>query len=443
MRFTITRSVLTLSLLIAGAMPAVADVGKPVAVRWWGQSFVTIETYWNLHIAIDPYSMEIGYDDPGVSAHLVLLTHDHADHANAPLIKGDPTVVRGLDENGSVRSVDLVLDRMPNEPDPVVLAAGDRRSKSPHAVRLRTISSFHDHQNGDLRGQNAIVVVEIDGVRIAHLGDFGQNELSEPQTKALTGVDVLLIPVGGVYTIDGATAARITAEIGPRFVVPIHFKTDSLTIELETDDAFLAALPDRFRQVDAVGNTLAVSALRPEVREQPAVVRLRPRPWEMSAEMKDLFARKETAARATQSVFAPLSARQMNHRPSDGTHSPRWNVEHMMGRELGFFSSIYSNLESQIPMLDLNPRQMPEDYEPAHRDWTGAEEARQIERVQAFTRRFAYLLDGIDLESKPEGSPWKLRPLLRQMERHYGEHTANVKRKFELPDWPAESGERQ
>jgi len=78
-------------------------------------------------------------------------------------------------------------------------------------------------------------------------------------------------------------------------------------------------------------------------------------------------------------------------------------------------------------------------YVAAHPDWTGAEEARRIERVQAFTRRFAYLLDGMDLEEKPPGHQWwTLRRLLEQMQRHYEEHTVNVEKKFALPDWPEE-----
>jgi len=93
----------------------------------------------------------------------------------------------------------------------------------------------------------------------------------------------------------------------------------------------------------------------------------------MPPEMEALFSAKEKACRSAQGIFELLAADQMNHRPSDGTHTPRWNAEHMMGRELGFFSAVYSALD----------------------------------------------------------------PLLEQMHRHYTEHTANVIRKFDLADWPA------
>ena len=87
--------------------------------------------------------------------------------------------------------------------------------------------------------------------------------------------------------------------------------------------------------------------------------------------------------------------------------------------------------------MDLNPKQMPKDYKFAHEDWTGEEEARQIERVQKFTRRFAYLLDGMDLDKKAKGSRfWTPRALLKQMDRHYNEHSANVRKKMKLDEWP-------
>jgi len=89
--------------------------------------------------------------------------------------------------------------------------------------------------------------------------------------------------------------------------------------------------------------------------------------------------------------------------------------------------------------MDLNPKQMPKDYKFAHEDWTGAEEARQMKRVEDFTRRFAYMLDGMDLNKRAKGSRfWSPRALLAQMERHYNEHSANVVKKMKLDGWPNE-----
>ena len=108
----------------------------------------------------------------------------------------------------------------------------------------------------------------------------------------------------------------------------------------------------------------------------------------------------------------------------------------MMGRELGFFSQIYAKQDPGIAAIDLNPKQMPPDYVAAHADWTGTEEARQMERVCRFTSRFAYLLKDLPLDKKAPGSFWTPKSLLLQMDNHYSEHTANVVKKFELPDWP-------
>ena len=89
--------------------------------------------------------------------------------------------------------------------------------------------------------------------------------------------------------------------------------------------------------------------------------------------------------------------------------------------------------------MNLNPAQMPDKYKFAHPDWTGEEEARQTQRVEAFTRRFAYLLDGMDLDERPKGSrSWSPKKLLTVMERHYKEHTDNVVDKMKLKGWPKE-----
>lgn len=424
------------ALLAATPLSAAPGPGTPVAVRFWGQGLVTIETYWNLTVAIDPYALRIGYDDPRIESDLVLVTHEHFDHNNVELIGGTPSVIRGLDDSGGVRIVDVVLDRAPNSPRAILSAATETVVRSAHAIRVRSIPAFHDLTAGTQRGQTALFLIEVDDVRILHCGDLGQKQLTPGQLDAIGTIDVLLIPVGGVFTIDGPQAAQITEQLRPRTVVPIHYKTEALSIQLQTADAFIEALPDRYSRVTALGNTLAVTAGRGPSHDSPAVVVLATRPWAMPDELADLFERKEKAAGAAMEVFARLTVDQMNHRPGNGTHTPRWNAEHMMGRELGFFTAIYAGLDSSIGPLDLNPAQMPDKYRAVHPDWTGAEEARQIERAQRFTRRFAFLLADLDLDDTPDEGSWTLRQLFRQIQGHYLAHTANVRKKFELSDWP-------
>ncbi len=416
---------------------ALGEPGHPVAVRWWGQAMVSIETYWNFTIVIDPYGEKVGYANPKLSADLVLVTHEHGDHNNVGLIGGEPLVARGLNESGQVTQLDHVLDRLPGEEKPTWRDARLRIARSPHAVRVTSIAAWHDDTAGSQRGANTLYVVEVDGVRIVHCGDLGQPKLTEEQLSALGKVDVLLIPVGGVYTVDGTQAADVVDQIKPRIVVPIHYKTPNLVYDLQGVQGFLHAIGEKREVVRVKGNTLAVAANEHSAVKPQAVV-LGFLPWEMPDELARLFAAKEAACRASQAVFEKLSGEQMNFKPSNGSHTPRWNTEHMMGRELGFFSQIYAELDPAIAHIDLNPKQMPPDYVAAHPDWSGTEEARQMERVLAFTRRFAYLLDGVPLDEKAPGSFWTPRKLLEQMERHYGEHTANVEKKFELPDWPAE-----
>ncbi len=162
-------------------------------------------------------------------------------------------------------------------------------------------------------------------------------------------------------------------------------------------------------------------------------------PSPVPEQLRELFDRMEAANRRSQDVFRQLSVEQMNFKPSDGTHTPRWNAEHMAGRQLLFFSQIYHALDSSIPVVDQNPQQMPADYEARNLGWSGKDEARAMQRVDDFCRRYAYLLKDIQVDEKPPASSWRsLGALLLQMEKHYDEHTANVKKKFQLPDWPKE-----
>ena len=157
-------------------------------------------------------------------------------------------------------------------------------------------------------------------------------------------------------------------------------------------------------------NTFAISAAKvPD--QQRKVVLLHEVPWQMPADLKKEFDTMEKACLDSQNVFRELTSVQLNFRPSNGTHTPRWNAEHMMGRQLLFFSQIYHQLDAFIPVMDLNPKQMPPDYVAAHPDWDGAEEARQMQRVSDFCRRFAYLLDGQPLDQPAPGSRW---PTLRR-----------------------------
>ncbi|WP_442482573.1 MBL fold metallo-hydrolase [Aeoliella sp. SH292] len=429
------------ALLIASlfAAHASAQESPPVAIRWWGQGMVSIETYWNLTIVIDPYNDKIGYEVPNLTADLVLVSHEHADHNNVEAVKGEPRIVRGLDDKGTVASVFNVLGRASNERAPVWSSARTKELKPPHAIHVTSIPAWHDDSQGSERGAVAMFKIVVDGVSIVHCGDLGQSKLTQEQVYQIGEVDVLLLPVGGVYTIDGNGAWDIVAQVKPRCVVPIHYKTDKLKIPLEPVDRFVEHMPEGWELAKPPHNTLALSPAKSKDTSAPQLVVLNYKPHEPSGDLATLLDKMDASCKASQRVFAPLTANQMNWQPPDGTHTARWNAEHMMGRQLGFFSEIYAAIEPEtFSHIDLNPAQMPPEYKPAHADWDGAEEARQMERADAYVQRYAYLLDGVDLDQPAPGSRWTLRKLLEQMDRHFTEHTANVQKKFDLEGWPTE-----
>ena len=149
-------------------------------------------------VVTDPFdSKMVGLKYPLTEANIVTISHDHEDHNNADIIKGDPKIISG---------------------------PGEYEIKE---VTILGFPSYHDTKKGEERGKNTIYVFEIDGIRICHLGDLGE-KLSETLIEALGEIDVLLIPVGGTYTIDSREAAELVREIEPSFVLPMHFFVDGM-----------------------------------------------------------------------------------------------------------------------------------------------------------------------------------------------------------------------
>lgn len=188
-------------------------------IRWFGQSAFLLRG--EKSVFVDPFGdpgalgsrgLEFRYPPiEGVTADLVLVTHDHFDHNAVEVVGGSPSVLR---------------------------AAGTHESPIGDVVG---IASEHDSIAGTQRGSNTIFRFALDGLRVAHLGDFGQPALRPEQAAALGEVDVLFLPVGGGPTIGGAEAAALVHEVGPRLVVPMHYRTAAVNF-LEQPDAFLKAL---------------------------------------------------------------------------------------------------------------------------------------------------------------------------------------------------------
>ncbi len=154
-----------------------------------------------LTVVMDPFSKKgVGFDLPSLSADIVTSSHDHADHSNISAVKGT-----------SRREEPFVI-KHPGEYE--IMGAS-----------VFGVKSFHDNKNGEKRGKNTMFVVHIDGIAVGHLGDLGEDKLSDKQLDELGGIDVLLCPVGGVYTIGPKEAADIINAIQPSYVIPMHFKT--------------------------------------------------------------------------------------------------------------------------------------------------------------------------------------------------------------------------
>ncbi len=171
-------------------------------LRYYGHSTFSL-TAGGKTIVIDPFNDDIGHPKPKVSPDAVVISHEHFDHNNVGLVQGTPKVVRGLVDEGKT------------------WAKVDERVGS---VRVTGVATYHDDQQGAARGKNTVTIYEVEGLRIVHLGDLG-HLLTDEQAHAIGKVDVLMIPVGGHFTIGPAEAGKVIAQLKPRVVIPMHFKT--------------------------------------------------------------------------------------------------------------------------------------------------------------------------------------------------------------------------
>lgn len=194
------------------------DPEKSVKVTWLGHAMFLLEGPGGIRVVTDPYDEQVGYRLPDVTADVVLVSHDHFDHSNVKLVKGDPEVVRGT---GAGKVKGLEIEGFP---------------------------SYHDDKKGRERGGNIIFRWKMAGITFVHLGDLGH--LLDRETAArLAGPDVLFIPVGGTFTIDDARAEETTRSLSPRIAVPMHFKNDACGFPIKSAEPYLS----RFDNVERVG----------------------------------------------------------------------------------------------------------------------------------------------------------------------------------------------
>jgi L-ascorbate metabolism protein UlaG (beta-lactamase superfamily) len=219
-------------------------------VEWHGQSAFSLSAA-GTTVAIDPFfdlsgleRHQLTFDYPaitGVTAELLLITHEHQDHNGVEAIGGDPQILRST--------------------------AG--RLESPIGT-VTAVASEHDEQAGSVRGPNTIFVFELDGLRVCHFGDFGQAVLRDEQAAAIGEVDLLFIPIGDGPTIGAGQASTIIERLSPRWAVPMHYRTPRINF-LDTADAFLERAGAVERCAEAWFETAALPAAGGPLVVVPAV----------------------------------------------------------------------------------------------------------------------------------------------------------------------------
>lgn len=182
-------------------------------IIWHGQSCFEIissqQKGEQVKIVIDPFSDDIGLKLPKMEADILLVTHSHYDHNNIKGVGGESFLI----EN-----------------------PGEYERKD---VFVRGIAAFHDEKEGKERGQNTIYTIEAEEMKLCHMGDFGQQELTPDQLETIGDIDILMVPVGGNFTIDAKGAVRVISQIEPRIIIPMHYSLPKLKVKLNDLDSFL------------------------------------------------------------------------------------------------------------------------------------------------------------------------------------------------------------
>ena len=187
-------------------------------ITWAGQACFQISANQkksgSVSIVIDPFNEKIGLKVPKLEADLLLVTHQHEDHNNIKAVSGNPFLIDG---------------------------PGEYEIKD---VFVQGIPSFHDSSLGQERGTNTIYTIEAEEINLCHLGDLGQKELTAEQIEKIGEVDILMIPVGGFYTLSAQEAVKVILQIEPKIIIPMHYQIEKLKLGKKLDgvDQFLKAM---------------------------------------------------------------------------------------------------------------------------------------------------------------------------------------------------------
>lgn len=239
--------------IVLGIAPAARsqDAGKPTIFFHYHSCFEIVSSK-GTTIVIDPHIVEAYGPPKELKADAVLVTHSHPDHTQVGIVKNkDKKVIPGFKGTASNQKWNIVDEKIKD-------------------VHIRSVGSYHDEEQGMKYGLNTIFILEVDGWKIAHLGDLG-HLLSPKQIKDIGEVDVIMIPVGGIYSLNGNQANQVVKQLKPKeYIFPMHHGTAKSTDVLPPDE-FLEPWPAKQIARDK-GNKLELN--RDPQRPRPLVVLL-------------------------------------------------------------------------------------------------------------------------------------------------------------------------
>ncbi|KXA93713.1 hypothetical protein AKJ65_06045 [candidate division MSBL1 archaeon SCGC-AAA259E19] len=191
-----------------------------VSFKWFGQACFEIKN--SVAIVTDPHDGEsVGLRQPDAKGDIISVSHRHFDHASG-------------------------VDLASKKGSEVVEGSGEREAKE---IVVQGFDSFHDKAEGSKRGENTIFVFQLDDFRICHLGDLG-HRLSGGKIEEIKPVDILLIPVGGNYTIDAQEAVDVVKNLEPKIIIPMHYKVEGLEVDISDEEEFLQLVEDEGWETD-------------------------------------------------------------------------------------------------------------------------------------------------------------------------------------------------
>lgn len=183
-------------------------------IKWFGHSCFMITSESGIKILIDPYKNMLGYKLPEeIEADIVATSHEHGDHNYIQAVKGNFVHINGIGRF------------------------------SEHGIEIKGVETFHDKVSGAKKGKNTIYNFKIDGINVCHCGDLGHT-LNSNVVKEIGNVDILLLPVGGGFTIGAFDAVNVMKQLGPTLIIPMHYRTKALGIlglKFDKVDKFISA----------------------------------------------------------------------------------------------------------------------------------------------------------------------------------------------------------